>query len=359
MLDSGATVHTYNNRGRMKTARLSSTSVTTSYLYNALGQRVRKSGGAAGTIFFVYDEAGHLVGEYSGSGALIQETVWLGDIPVATLRSISGVMTVFYVHTDQLNTPRKVTNTANTVRWKWDPTPFGEGVPGEPAGAFTYNLRFPGQYFDVETNLNYNYYRDYDPAVGRYLESDPIGLDGGINLFSYVGGSPLARADLRGLEYGAVYAAEYRQLVKYGPGIHIGPPVLGSELQALLCKFIRQHKGNFDSVFTDLNNARRGYVPQGLPPNPDTWNDPLLRNAENFAAAAAPHSGIDYGGMGHNYVGITAYQFILKPIIYPVVGKRTTPFSISAWSAGIDGSWWYGRNDTAARALKWCGECGE
>jgi RHS repeat-associated protein len=105
------------------------------------------------------------------------------------------------VHTDQLNTPRKVTSNASTpvLRWKWDPTPFGEGTPSEPAGAFKYNLRFPGQYFDSETNLNYNYFRDYDPAIGRYVESDPIGLIGGLNTYRYVGASPLRRTDKSGL----------------------------------------------------------------------------------------------------------------------------------------------------------------
>jgi RHS repeat-associated protein len=178
-LTSGATVHTYNPANRMKTGRLVG-NADTSYVYNALGQRVKKSGGViTSPIYFVYDEAGHLVGEYDSTGALIQETVWLGDIPVATLRpKPDGAVDVFYVHTDQRDTPRKVSQPSdNQLRWKWDPTPFGEGLPNEnPAslGAFKYNLRFPGQYFDVETNLSYNYFRDYDPAVGRYVQSDPL-----------------------------------------------------------------------------------------------------------------------------------------------------------------------------------------
>ena len=206
VLTSGATTHTYNNRGRMKTAKLGAASTTT-YLYNALGQRVKKSGGAASTTVFMYDEAGHLVGEYSitsGAAVRVQETVWLGDIPIATLRTNGANVDVFYVHTDQLNTPRKVTNTANQLRWKWDPNPFGEGAPMQNPnppnlGTFKYNLRFPGQYFDVETNLNYNYFRDYDPTTGRYVESDPIGLDGGLNTFVYVDSSPMDQTDPRGL----------------------------------------------------------------------------------------------------------------------------------------------------------------
>jgi RHS repeat-associated protein len=202
-LTSGATVHTYNHANRMKTSRLVGNGDTT-YIYNALGQRVKKSGGViASAVYFIYDEAGHLVGEYDGSGNLIQETVWLGDIPVATLRPNGGGVDVFYVHTDQLNTPRKVSRPSdNALRWRWDPTPFGEGAPDEnPAslGAFVYDLRFPGQHFDLESGFNYNYFRDYDPATGRYPQSDPIGLRGGLNTYSYVSGNPIMSIDPRGL----------------------------------------------------------------------------------------------------------------------------------------------------------------
>ncbi|HPF26762.1 MAG TPA: RHS repeat-associated core domain-containing protein, partial [Steroidobacteraceae bacterium] len=194
-LTTGATIHTYNNRGRMKTGRLSSTSTNTSYVYNALGQRVKKSGGTPGSVIFAYDEAGHLIGEYSATGTLVQETIWLGDIPVATLRPKTGGYDIFYVHTDHLNTPRRVTRPSdNKLRWRWDPTPFGEGAPNEnpqALGVFKYHLRFPGQYFDIETNLAYNYFRDYDSAIGRYVESDPIGLKGGISTFGYAKQSPI------------------------------------------------------------------------------------------------------------------------------------------------------------------------
>ncbi len=132
MLTSGATIHTYNNRGRMKTGRPASTGTNTSYVYNALGQRIRKAGGTPGTVIYMYDEAGHMVGEYNSTGVLVQETVWLGDIPVATLRPSGSNVNVFYVHTDQLNTPRKVSRPSdNKLRWSWDPTPFGKGAPNE------------------------------------------------------------------------------------------------------------------------------------------------------------------------------------------------------------------------------------
>jgi RHS repeat-associated protein len=64
---------------------------------------------------------------------------------------------------------------------------------------FAFNLRFPGQYYDAETAKHYNYFRDYDPAIGRYIQSDPIGLRGGRNTYIYVRNKPLAKIDPRGL----------------------------------------------------------------------------------------------------------------------------------------------------------------
>jgi RHS repeat-associated protein len=59
--------------------------------------------------------------------------------------------------------------------------------------------RLPGQYYDTETNLHYNYFRDYDPIIGRYIQSDPIGLSGGLNTFTYVDNQPLGYSDPKGL----------------------------------------------------------------------------------------------------------------------------------------------------------------
>jgi RHS repeat-associated protein len=162
------------------------------------------------TTYFAYDEAGHLLGEYDGSGALIQEIVWFGDMPVASLRLDGGSVAIFYIHADHLNTPRKIARPSdNVVLWRWDSDPFGSDVANEdPDGdtvAFAFNLRFPGQHVDSETGLNYNYFRDYDPAVGRYVESDPIGLDGGPNSYAYVGSAPSLFIDPLGLELGAAF----------------------------------------------------------------------------------------------------------------------------------------------------------
>jgi RHS repeat-associated protein len=127
----------------------------------------------------------------------------MGDIPVATLRPNGSSISSYYVHTDQLNAPRKITQpSSNTLAWRWDTEPFGTAAPNQnPAGlgTFVYNLRFPGQYYQAETGLNYNYFRDYDPTVGRYVESDPIGMRGGINTYAYAEGNPVRNVDPLGL----------------------------------------------------------------------------------------------------------------------------------------------------------------
>jgi RHS repeat-associated protein len=191
---------TFNQRGRMSTA--TSSSGVTTYVYNALGQMIDKSGNG-GTMLLMYDEAGHILGEYSSTGALIQETIWMGDTPVATIRlngsagcTTTSAVCIFYVHTDHLGTPRKVTRASDNVQmWRWDPDTFGS-VPPTGLGAFSYKLRFPGMYALNESGLFYNYFRDYDPQTGRYLESDPIGLYGGSwSTYAYVNGNPISYYD--------------------------------------------------------------------------------------------------------------------------------------------------------------------
>lgn len=199
VISDGSTTYTYSDRGRMK--RAVKAAVTTDYLYNALGQRVAKSGNVVvgGTNYNVYDEAGHQTGEYRGTGAVLEETVYLGDMPVAVLAG-----DVYYVYSDHLNTARVVTTSSDNVPvWRWDKSdPFGGLQPIEsPYGraAFTYNPRFPGQLYDKETGNHYNYFRDYDPQLGRYIQSDPIGLLGGIDPYAYVANAPVTGVDALGL----------------------------------------------------------------------------------------------------------------------------------------------------------------
>jgi RHS repeat-associated protein len=106
---------------------------------------------------------------------------------------------------DYLNTPRLVANQAGQTVWRWDQAePFGNNPADEDPDAnlvaFDLPLRLPGQRYDAETALHYNYFRDYDPSLGRYGESDPIGLKGGLNTYAYVGSRPLRVVDPFGLQ---------------------------------------------------------------------------------------------------------------------------------------------------------------
>jgi len=219
--DSGGYTATYDASGRLAT--ITKAGVTTTYSHNGLGQRIRKfsSTGASSTTLFVYDQQGQLLGEYDSTGKALREYIYLGDTPVAMFTpdpaNAANPPIAFYVHTDHLNTPRVVTDTAGNIRWRWIAEPFGTTAPEtNPSnlGVFTQPLRFPGQYADAESGLSDNWYRSYDSTLGRYNTSDPIGLGGGINTFAYVGGNPLSFVDPNGL-------AEVRVCVN---GACIGPP---------------------------------------------------------------------------------------------------------------------------------------
>jgi RHS repeat-associated protein len=189
----GLFTYTYSDRGRL--AQVGGNAVLNMY-YSALGQRVLKVG-ANGFTNYVYDEAGHTVAEYAQGSLSGIETVYLNDLPVAVLAPQGN----FYVVADHINTPLVLAQSDGTSVWDWrNRDPFGNNAPVATSALQAYDHRFPGQVADVETGLFYNYYRDYDPQTGRYVESDPIGLDGGINTYAYVKGNPTANADPKGLQ---------------------------------------------------------------------------------------------------------------------------------------------------------------
>ena len=160
------------------------------YNYNNNNRRVSKTVNGA-TTYFIYE--GHmLLGEYDTNGNVLNEYIYLGSTPIA----MTTATKTYKVYADHLNTPRRVADEANNIVWKWESTPFGET---KPTGTLKFNLRFTGQYFDKETDTHYNINRDYNPITGRYIQSDPIGLDGGLSTFAYVNGNPVMFVDLEGL----------------------------------------------------------------------------------------------------------------------------------------------------------------
>ncbi len=170
------------------------------YGYNSFGERVKKivyEGGSRTVSFFLYDES-RMSAEINlrSSAAEIEEfnlTIYLGSAPAVYIASGD----IYSVESDHLGTPYSVTDDAGRTVWLAEYTPFGEATIVEQT--LTFNHRFPGQYFDAETGNHYNYLRDYDPEIGRYLSSDPIGLLGGPNTYLYAHANPLMFIDPLGL----------------------------------------------------------------------------------------------------------------------------------------------------------------
>jgi len=180
------------------------------YTYNFLGQRVRKqtSGTQITDIRYVYDSenSNRLIGEYDASGNRIREYLYINNgEDIQLVAQIESDGTVHYIHTDHLDSPRLISRQDQTLVWRWDSDAFGSNLPNEDLDGdgsnVVLNIRFPGQYYDSESGLHYNYFRDYDPSTGRYVQSDPIGLEGGLNTYGYVGGNPLRYFDPYGLAY--------------------------------------------------------------------------------------------------------------------------------------------------------------
>ena len=158
--------------------------------------------------------------EHDGSGRKLraQYYLWLDSLPLATIdadydaQGKVGNPTLLYLHGDHLDTPRLATDASGQIAWQWQSDAFGRGE-ALSQGSTQVNLRFPGQYYDAESGLHYNYFRDYDPETGRYVESDPIGLRGGINTYGYVNQNPLSYSDYKGLATDTVTA----YCLRYGP----------------------------------------------------------------------------------------------------------------------------------------------
>jgi RHS repeat-associated protein len=118
-------------------------------------------------------------------------------VAAALVSSTQASAATYFFHNDHLGTPQVVTDENQQVVWKGEYDPFGKAT--EVVSDIEQNLRFPGQYFDQETGLHYNYFRTYDPSTGRYVESDPIGLAGGMSTFAYVLNNPAVASDPYGL----------------------------------------------------------------------------------------------------------------------------------------------------------------
>jgi RHS repeat-associated protein len=253
LTSDGERSYSYDASGRLSAATTgvpqTASSPTTRYGYNALGQRIFKteplyppaSSTSAAKLAafanqpwnpgavpaeglgyaFMYDEDGTLLSEVGTGGANSAGSTYYiylptpsGPMPIAVVVNRASV---YAVHSDHLNTPRRLTRPDGKVVWQWAYSAFGDETPTTAAKRFTsptttpttgrtnleavtFNLRYPGQVVDGETGLSYNYFRSYDSRTGRYTQGDPIGLDGGWNRYLYANASPLMFTDALGLQ---------------------------------------------------------------------------------------------------------------------------------------------------------------
>lgn len=193
--------------------------IVRSYAYNALGERVLSTvpaitgnpDGSGGTpavdTYSVYDESGRWLGDYDHNGVVLQQAIWLDDLPDGLLTGTGANQKLHYIEPDHLGTPRAVIDrTRDVAIWTWalQGEAFGNSAPNQDPDldsiAFVLDMRFPGQRYDAATDLNYNYFRDYEPSSGRYVQGDPIGLRGGISTYGYADGAPLSFVDPLGLQ---------------------------------------------------------------------------------------------------------------------------------------------------------------
>lgn len=165
------------------------------YACDLFRRRIKKTVSGT-TTHFHYDLQGRLIAETARDGTALRDYIYQnGNLVAVKLHGIQAG--VYYVISDHLGTPQQIVDSTGTVVWKAAYFPFGKAqILTE---TITNNIRFPGQYFDAETGLHYNWNRYYDPDTGRYLTPDPIGLVGGMNLYAYVGGDPVNWIDPLGL----------------------------------------------------------------------------------------------------------------------------------------------------------------
>jgi RHS repeat-associated protein len=334
LVSDGLRSYTYDAEGRLAASTTGATDVspTTRYAHNALGQRVFKTeplyppgqGDEADPGFmqsliafftklwnpttnqaeqlgyaYVYDENGSLISEAGSGGAnsagqasYIYLPTANGPMPIAAV--INGA--TYAVHSDHLNTPRKLSNADGQPVWQWSYSAFGEDKPTIAKNRFAnldttpnpgttsvsevkFNLRYPGQYADEESGLFYNYFRSYDARTGRYSQPDPIGLDGGWNRFGYVDGNPLSYVDPDGLIKIGRKPIELEPLDGGGGGGIGGggarsgpscPPVTSriKESPRLVKEAEKAGKSNQDGIDRLMEQIRRGNTNPGLGSEP-------------------------------------------------------------------------------------------
>lgn len=188
--------YVWNAEGQLGQA-LDAGAIVGAYRYDYLSRLTAMSpSSTAASTHYIYDQENRLIAEYDGSGALKREYLWLDDRPLAIVAYLSGVPVIWHVHTDHLGRPIMMTDETKAKVWEATYLPFGEVY--QVSGTASTDMRFPGQWYQPETGLHYNWHRHYDPTTGRYLQPDPLGTVDG-HRWAYADNSPLMNTDPEGL----------------------------------------------------------------------------------------------------------------------------------------------------------------
>lgn len=279
----------YDSFNRMSTVN------SNRYSYNALGQRVQKWDSAGGHVY-LYGPDGTLYGENNVNSFTIgTQYIWLAGQPVGMIRN--GVL--YYIHNDHLGRPEALSNASKAVVWQALNTAFDRSVTTDNFGGL--NLGFPGQYYDSESGLWYNLNRYYDANTGRYVQSDPIGLAGGLNPYAYVGGNPVSLTDPLGL---AACSCKSSNPPQAPPWVSLEANVMTAQLYGKLNVFGRysafynsvRNGGPWDykqwgSQFQDFGNFNYGMTGAAA-----GFSDQVLLRAAGWAQQRAGTSTSAWGG---------------------------------------------------------------
>jgi RHS repeat-associated protein len=183
---------TYNKANELATSATASN--TASYAFDEFGKRLKEVGSATSTSTFQYDKNGNVLTDTDGAGNSRVDYIYLNGTPIGSYQQSNNKF--YFISTDKLGTPSTVADSTQAIAWTATYQPFGNTSTG--ASGIVQNLRLPGQEWDLESTLNHNGFRDYATTLTRYIQTDPIGLAGGMNTYQYAKGNPFKNVDPRG-----------------------------------------------------------------------------------------------------------------------------------------------------------------
>ena len=248
----GTYKYVWDDFGDLVELRKADNTLLATYYYDYRHRRTRKVTTAAApqgadTVFYLHDQWDNLLAEMGSSGEALMTYVWNGD-------TLTGVIvhqpqrTVYTVQVDHLGTPYQVRTLDGKIVWRWEPDGYGRTQPNEDVDGdgkkLTLNVRFPGQYFDKESGLHYNWHRYYSPKIG-YISPDPIGLEAGPNPYAYANQNPLIYTDPEGLSAaGAMKGARIGGAAgsRLGPAGGIVGAAVGAGVGYLICNQTEQDR---------------------------------------------------------------------------------------------------------------------